>query len=64
MRTDWEEQWMLFDHKGTNITLHGHTPRAFSCTIVELCMLHESADSPVQLPPEVLLLLEQYKSVF
>jgi hypothetical protein len=64
MNVDWEEQWMSFDHHGSTITLQSHQPEQFSCTVVELLLLHDSTDSPVQLPVEVTQILKQFQSVF
>ncbi|KAK1608406.1 hypothetical protein QYE76_032079 [Lolium multiflorum] len=39
-------------------------PQQFSCTVVELLLLHDSSDSPIQLPVEVVQIIKQFQSVF
>jgi hypothetical protein len=53
MRIDWEEQWMSFEHQGSQVTLQSNNTPAYACTVVELLLLHESPESTVQLPEDV-----------
>jgi hypothetical protein len=53
MQIYWEEQWMSFDHQGVTVTLQSHNPHVFTCTVVELLLLHEYTENDVQLPSEV-----------
>jgi hypothetical protein len=64
MRIDWEEQWMSFDHQDVTVTLQSHNPHVFTCTVVELLLLHEDTENDIQLPSEVLQLLQQFAPVF
>jgi hypothetical protein len=64
MRIDWEEQWMSFEHQGSHVTLQSNNTPAYACTVVKLLLLHESSESTVQLPDDVVQILNQYASVF
>jgi hypothetical protein len=64
MRIDWEEHWMPFDHQGVTVTLQSHNPHVFTCIVVELLLLHEDTENDVQLPSEVVQLLQQFAPVF
>jgi hypothetical protein len=55
---------MSFDHQGTTVTLQSQNPQVFTCTVVELLLLHEYVDNDVQLPIEVVQLLQQFAPVF
>jgi hypothetical protein len=64
MRIDWEEQWMSFDYQGVPVTLQGHNPTSFACTIVELSLLHDSGTLSPPLAAEVQQILTEYHVVF
>jgi hypothetical protein len=56
---------MSFDHEGHSVTLQSNNnPSQFTCTVVELLLVHESEESPTQLPDEVVQILKQFQVVF
>lgn len=66
MQVNWREKWLAFDYHGLPVFLQGHPPETFSCTVVELHLLHEHSDakSTVALPAPMQELLEWFSSVF
>lgn len=61
---DWNEKWVAFQIKGKWICLQGGDPAASTCTMVQICLMQDSANIPVLIPPEVQAILDQFSLVF
>ena len=62
MWVDWDHHWLSFVHNGSEITLLGTTALLPEITMIEVCSLLTTPDLPI--PPEVQLILDEYKHVF
>ncbi|KAK1647967.1 hypothetical protein QYE76_065772 [Lolium multiflorum] len=65
MTTHWEQGWLGIQHEGRHVNLHGEGPMLSTHALIELHLIREApTEQPVELPPEVQSVLEQYSTVF
>lgn len=64
MNVDGEEKWMSFHYKGSTVTLQSQSTNHFSCTVVELSLIHDKAIVTLQNPVAVQSILDQFSTVF